>query len=175
MSEVKENVCEEQVFNDLFDKLGAGLRNYLYYQYGDLEKSKDFMQEAFVTLWKHCADVAVPKAKTYLYTCAKRLFLNDYKHRKVVLEFEKRSTTQQDEESPEYLMRQQEFKGLLEKAIANLSEKERVVFLMAKIDNRSYREIAEVIGISEKGVEKRMGKALQKLREQLSDLRGFKF
>ena len=51
-----------------------------------------------------------------------------------------------------------------EKALANLSEKERLVFLMNRKDELKYREIAERLNLSVKAVEKRMSKALKKLK-----------
>ena len=46
-------------------------------------------------------------------------------------------------ESPHELLEEKEFKEKLMHAISQLTEKERVVFLMNRIDNLPYREIAE--------------------------------
>lgn len=139
-----------------------------------MNKAQDLTQEAFIKLWQNCAKVTIPKAKTYLYTIGKRLFLNEIKHQNVVLKFEKNSVQRNEQEDPEYLLEQQEFKSKLEQAIANLSEKEREVFLMAKIENLSYKEIAERIDISVKGVEKRMSNALRNLKNQVQELKRYK-
>ena len=61
-------------------------------------------------------------------------------------------------------MEEEEFRLRLEKAIAELPEKNRVVFLMNRIDKLTYKEIADQLNLSVKAVEKRMHKALLKLR-----------
>jgi RNA polymerase sigma-70 factor (ECF subfamily) len=48
-----------------------------------------------------------------------------------------------------------------------MDEKNRVVFLMNRIDDLTYNEIAMNLGLSVKAVEKRMGKALSFLKEKL--------
>lgn len=55
------------------------------------------------------------------------------------------------------------------KAIDELPEKCREIFLMSKRDGYSNEEIAEELGISIKTVKNQMTKALNRLREALSD------
>ena len=64
-------------------------------------------------------------------------------------------------------MEEKEFLKKLQTCISNLPEKEREVFLLSRKDKKTYREIAEIIGITQKAVERRMHLALLKLREQL--------
>ena len=54
---------------------------------------------------------------------------------------------------------------LLIDAIADLPENQRIVFLMNRLDKKTYKEIAELLDISVKAVEKRMHKALKELRK----------
>ncbi|MEL6273777.1 MAG: sigma-70 family RNA polymerase sigma factor [Bacteroidota bacterium] len=165
MKPAPKNVCEESTFRGLFKDLGLGLRNFLYYKTGDAQQAEDLAQEAFLKLWKACARVAPAKAKSFLFTVANNLFLDQVKHQKVVLHFQKQAkVTSSTIESPEYLYEKDEFQQRLEKAIANLPEKNRIVFLMNRIDKLTYQEIADRLGISKKAVEKRMSKALVELR-----------
>lgn len=160
------SVCEEKVFDQVFETQGERLRNFLYYKCGDLELAEDFTQECFVKLWNNCAKVPLEKAKSFLFTIGNNLFLNHVKHKKVVLKFQQRQDpSDRSHESPEFLMEEQEFKERLEAAISALTENQRVVFLMNRIDKKTYKEIAETLGISQKAVEKRMSKALQSLRK----------
>ena len=64
-----------------------------------------------------------------------------------------------------------ELKEELENAIADLPEKQRVVFLLSRIDKKTYKEIAEMLGISKKAVEKRMYNALDTLRQVSKKIR----
>ena len=62
----------------------------------------------------------------------------------------------------------QELKRNYELCLDTLPEKQRVVFLMSRIDKMKYHEIASVVGISNKAVEKRMSKALQFFKKELN-------
>lgn len=162
---MSDNTCEEKVFKRVFYEQAASLRNFLYYKSGNLALAEDLVQEAFERLWKNCAKVTVAKAKSFLFTVGNNLFLNHVAHQKVVLKFEQRGHTQRSDETPEFLLEEQEFKRQLEQAIADLPENQRLVFLMNRIDKKTYKEIAELLGISVKAVEKRMHKALKALRK----------
>ena len=161
----KDSTCEEKTFQKLFMEHLDGLRNFLYYKSGNSGFAEDTAQEAFVRLWKNCAKVPIEKAKSFLFTTANNLFLDEAKHRKVKLKFQQYVPKNQTSESPEFLLEEQEFKDQLEKAIDALPEGQREVFLMNRIDKMKYREIAEALGISQKAVEKRMHKALLELRK----------
>ena len=72
-----------------------------------------------------------------------------------------------DKQSPEYLAEMKEYEAILQKVIASMPEGSREVFLMNRLEDMKYREIAETLGISVKAVEKRMSKALKIIRDKL--------
>lgn len=156
---------EKQVFKNLFDQYYEAVRNFLYYKSGDMNLAEDLTQEAFLILWKKRENINPEKAKSYLYTIANNLFLNEIKHQKVVMRFQQRPSNNTNEESPQFLMEEDEFKQILEAKISELPEKNRIVFLMNRIEKLTYKEIADRLGLSVKAVEKRMHKALLELRK----------
>lgn len=164
------SVCDEEVFTSLFNSHAESLINFIYYKSGNYLGAEDVMQEAYAKLWKECAKVKVEKAKSFLYTVANNTFLNQVKHQKVVLKFEKLNHKGTTEETPQYVLEEAEFKAKLEQAIAALPENQRVVFLMNRIDKMKYREIADHLNLSVKAIEKRMHKALHQLRKVAKQL-----
>lgn len=73
-------------------------------------------------------------------------------------------------ESPEYLLEEEEFKTKLQNAIALLTDAQREVFLLNRIDGKKYREIAEILNVSQKAIEKRMSAALKILRKHIENI-----
>jgi RNA polymerase sigma-70 factor (ECF subfamily) len=63
-----------------------------------------------------------------------------------------------------------ELKKRLEKAISDLPEKQRTVFLMNRFENQSYTQIAALLDLSVKTVEKRMHLALLSLRQVVKNV-----
>jgi len=170
MSKNEKSVCEKGVFNQLFDLHSETLRNYLYYQSGNLQQAEDLVQEAFIKLWNNCKKVLFEKARGFLYAVAKNAFYNQVEHQKVVLKHAKRPQKSVEHETPEYQLEEKEYRKQLELAIANLPEGQREVFLLNRVDGMTYKEIAAFLEVSQKAVEKRMHKALVKLRKTIKNI-----
>lgn len=166
-----ENLCLEKTFDTFYRKHINDAYRFAFYKCGSEARSRDLAQEAFAKVWVNCSKVLFAKAKTYLITTVNNLFLNEVKHDKVVLNYK---NDYQGEDShiqdPHYELRKKEFKNQLEDAIASLSEAQREVFLLNRIDGKKYREIADMLGVSQKAVEKRMSSALKNLREKIPNI-----
>lgn len=167
---IKDNICEEHVFSALFEKHAKNLHDFLYYKYGSDLNPKDIVQDAFIKLWKHCKTIPPNKAKSFLFTTANNLMLNVIAHKKVVLRFQSTKPKSYTTQDPEFLMLEQEYLEKLEKSIAKLTESQRVAFLMNRVEGKRFKEIAEILDISVKAVEKRIYGALKKLREDIKEL-----
>lgn len=164
-------LCNEAVFKAVFDSYFKLLRNFLIYKFKNIERAEDTAQNAFVILWENCGALKPEQAKRFLYTTAIRLSLNLIKHDKIVTNFELQSKPNEThQESPEFLLEETELKIRLEKAINDLPEKQRTVFLMNRMENQSYTEIASVLDLSVKAVEKRMHLALLSLRKVVKNV-----
>lgn len=164
----QKSVCDEKHFKSIFDMHAETIRNFLYYKCKDLQQAEDLTQDAFIKLWKNCRKVIYTKAKSFVMKVAQNAFYNEMAHEKVILKYnESKKGIRSFAESPEFLMEEKEFMLKLQRSISNLPDKERQVFLLSRKDKKTYREIAEIIGITQKGVERRMHLALLKLREKI--------
>ncbi len=161
-------LCKEETYNGFFHAHIKPLRNYIYYKYGDDQTANDVAQDAFITLWKNCSKVTLETAKAYLYKVANNLSMSLKRHEQVKLKYTNQTVKiDQTDESPEFLMLENEFMDQLNSAISTLPDKQREVFLMNRIEKLTYKEIAEINGVSQKAIEKLMHKALLKLRSQI--------
>lgn len=171
MNDDKNNLCEENHFNHFYLKNVQSATNFAYYKCGDRDAALDLVQEAFIKIWENCSKIDFSKVKTYLLTTVNNLFLNSIKHQKVVMSYVKDTPTLDiTNQSPEYLLEEEEFKQKLQNAIASLTTAQREVFLMNRIDGKKYKEIAELLDISQKAVEKRMSGALKMLKAQIENI-----
>lgn len=162
------SVCETKIYESLYKKYSKSLYSFMYFKCGDPDRANDLVQEAFIKLWNNCAKVIYEKTKSYLYTIANNQFLNEVAHFKVKLKYENHSGKDDTNiESPDFILEEKEFMDKLQNAIDELTAGEKEVFLLNRIENKKYREIAEMLGISVKAVEKRMHGALVKLRKSI--------
>lgn len=167
---LQNHICEEQLFERFYKKHSKSLHDFLYYKFGDHLNPQDKVQEAFIKLWQNCSKVTPDKAKSFLFTTANNLMLNAVAHKKVVLKYEKLPQKSSTNESPEFVLQEKEFHKKLQNALANLTEAQRVAFLMNRVEGKRFKEIAELLDISTKAVEKRIYGALKKLREEIDEL-----
>jgi RNA polymerase sigma-70 factor (ECF subfamily) len=168
--ELYDNICEEHVFSSIFNKYSKNLHDFLYYKYGEQLNPKDKVQEAFIKLWQNCAKVSPDKAKSFVFTIANNLMLNEVAHQKVVLKYAQTKPKHYTNESPEFLMQEDEYNKKLQTALSNLTEAQRTAFLMNRIEGKKFKEIAKLLDISTKAVEKRIYGALDKLRKDIEGL-----
>ena len=173
-SETEEHeICKEKSFQVFFNSHAKLLRNFLYYKYGGLKEVDDIVQDSFVKLWNNCTKVTKKTAKSYLYRIAINESNSRLRHEKVKLKHQNevkninRSYTNQ---SPEFILEEKEFKKKLENAISSLPNRQREVFLLNRIDKKTFREIAELSNVSVKAIEKLMHKALLKLRSKIENI-----
>jgi len=164
------NVCESKVFEAIYNTYAKDIRRFLFYKTQDVDKAEDILQEVFIKLWENCSKVDYHKVKSYVYSIANNMFLNEKKHEKVVLNFNNNNGKFDTNESPEYILLEKEFMEKLENTISALPEKQREVFLLNRIEKKKYKEIALHLDISVKAVEKRMHKALLVMRKEIGNV-----
>ncbi|WP_411816382.1 RNA polymerase sigma factor [Hyphococcus sp. DH-69] len=74
-----------------------------------------------------------------------------------------------EEPSPEFQMQITQLRSLLQEAIDMLPLEFRTVFVLAKVDGRSVKEIATILSINEQTVKTRLHRAKAKLRTNIGD------
>ena len=168
--DLNDNICNETIFSSVFNKYSKDLHDFLYYKFGESFNPKDKVQEAFIKLWQNCSKVSPSKAKSYLFTVGNNLMLNEAAHQKVVLAYQKIAPKHYTNESPEFLMQENEYMQKLQKAISNLTEAQRSAFLLNRVEGKKHKEIATLLDISTKAVEKRIYGALKKLRKDIDGI-----
>ncbi len=162
-----QHVCDESVFRTIFEKYSRGLYNFLHYKYGSENNPEDLMQEAFARLWSNCSKVSPEKAKSFLFTVANNQMLNDLARKKTVLNYQKEHMETLTDVSPHYILEETEYLERLKQALEDLSDEQRVTFMMNRVEGLKHREIAERLGISQKAVEKRIYKTIEHLQKKL--------
>lgn len=166
-----KDICDKVRFSKVYEKYAESLSNFLYYKYGGALNPTDVMQDAFIKLWENCAKVTPDSVKSYLFTIANNMMLNAYKHQKVVFKHQEVKPKDYTNETPEFILRKEEFLQSYEKVLSGLKEEQRVAFLLNKVDGKTHKEIAELLGVTKKVVEHRIYTAFNTLKEQLEDFK----
>lgn len=154
----------QEEFKKLFEMHFAQIRNYVFYRSGNTELATDIAQETFLKIWEKQNSIQPEKVKGLLYKISGDLFVSHHRKEKRSFQFFNHYLFEERGNSPEDILAFKELKESYEKALVKMPEKQRTVFLMSRVENLKYFEIAEMLGLSIKAVEKRMKNALAHLR-----------
>ncbi|RLD83995.1 MAG: RNA polymerase subunit sigma-24 [Bacteroidetes bacterium] len=157
----------EKEFKQFFDKNFDSLRSYLFYRSGDKELATDLAQDTLIRIWEKKVKDEGKKTVGLAYKIANDLFVSRYRKSNTESNYLESLEFQFSDLTPEDELEYKELKEKYERTLAQLGEKQRVVFLMSRMEGLKYSEIAEKLGISVKAVEKRMHGALGVFREVL--------
>lgn len=150
-------------FEAYFRKLYLPLGMYALRIVDDADVAEDMVQEAFMNTWERLeGGLEISNFKAFMYRSVRNeclSYLSSLKE-KVGEEF----IPEAGEEEIDTSFRD----ARIWKAIDELPEKCREIFLMSKRDGYSNEEIADELGISIKTVKNQMTKAFSRLREALN-------
>ncbi|MCA9518835.1 MAG: RNA polymerase sigma factor [Myxococcales bacterium] len=170
-------------FQVLVNRYSQRIFNFILRHVGDASVAEDLVQDVFLRVVKNAAGFrAQAKFTTWLYTIARNLSidaLRKAKHRQHVA-LDKPLSSDDDggatlldmvsDNAPgsDVKTRDRRFVVALEKALRELPEEQREVFLMREMEGLKFREIADIIGVPENTVKSRMRYALEALRGHLA-------
>jgi RNA polymerase sigma-70 factor, ECF subfamily len=132
--------------------------------------AEEIAQEVMLELWRRRESLQVEQSfGAYLMRSTRNRALNHVRHQRIVAR-ELASATLEVRESPgtDADMLGVELEQVVREAIAGLPERCREVFELSRVQGMRYVDIASVLDISVKTVEKRMGQALSELRARLA-------
>jgi RNA polymerase sigma-70 factor (family 1) len=152
-----------EIFTKLFAETRDALHHYIRRFVGSSETAKEIVQEAFLRTYRERESVTTLRA--FLFSTARNLAANDYRHRRTV----ERSALGElgdlrinpESESPEFALIRDERNRLIQEAIDHLPRQCRAAFTLRVFHECSYQEVAKRLGISSKTVEKHIARGLR--------------
>lgn len=167
LPEGKYSLKEITWFREIYDLYYESIRSFAYFKTGDTSQADDVVQETFLKIWSMRDKVRQQTLKPLLYTIAGNIIKNNFKHNQIVYQFERQSVSENTSEAADSAMLTDEFNQKLQKALAEIPEGPRIVFLMNRIEGLTYNEIAQRLNLSVKAIEKRMSEAIAVLRSRI--------
>lgn len=160
---------KKEEFKTLFNSHFEDVRKYILYRSGNEEMATDIAQDTFMRIWEKQLIIDPKTVKGLLLKIAGDLFISQYRREKIAFNFFNTFQPNNKSTTPEDELNFQELKKAYETALESMPEKQRTVFLMSRIDELKYKEIADQLELSVKAIEKRMSQALEHLKSHLKD------
>ena len=166
---------ELMLFQELFERYFRSLVTYAYRYVNDWNVSEDIVQDVFMALWVNRNEIDFEEpVKPSLYRATYNRSIN---HLNSVLVQRRVDHTDNLDELIDYeILSYNQHDNLLLKEIEEeissfvktLPEQRKKVFLLSREENMKNKEIAFLLNISEKTVEKHITKALSDIRTHLT-------
>lgn len=155
----------------IFDLHYAEVCRAIYKLVPDVSLMEDLAQEVFIRFWEKREQIEVLESiGGYLHRMAVNEALAHLRRRRFFDDVsEAVHLPAAAADHAETTLLHQDLSFRLDAALNALPPRCRMVFLLSRFEEMSYREIADKMDISMKTVENQMGKALKLLREQLRE------
>jgi RNA polymerase sigma-70 factor (ECF subfamily) len=168
---------DPEAFAALYDRHARPLINFFYRMCYDRAMAEDLTQDTFLKLLRHRGKYR-PEAtfKTFLYTVARNLWIDRQRSRKAAPKAVSTEVRVQEEgvslgellagapDSPVDRLASHEAAEIVKRALEDLPEPQRLVFVMAEAQGLKYREISAILGVPIGTVKSRMNAAVSRLR-----------
>ena len=170
---VNKILCgETALFEVLMRKYNERLYRISLSIVNDGDAAEDIMQTAYINAYRQLVNF---EGRSSFGTWLTRILINEsllYKKREQRTQQLVMETTFTDEhdETPLSGLLNKELKDILEKAVARLPEKYRIVFVMREVQGMSTDETMEALDLGESNVKMRLIRAKEMLRESLQSL-----
>lgn len=168
LARFRDPKTREQAFTQLVDKYQKRLYNHIRRLVIVHEDADDVLQNTFMKVWKHLANF---KGGSQLYTWLYRIATNEsFNHLK---KQKKQASASFDHEDYDMANKFKadpyidgdEIQMKLQKAIHQLPERQRAVFIMRYYDEMKYEEIAEIMERSEGALKASYHHAAKKIEQ----------
>ena len=153
-------------YNKCVDLWSDDVYRFAYHCHGDVRDCEDAVQEAYAALWKNRDDVRFEKAKSYLLSVAYRQIMKMIRNKMTATRNQQQITSSDTAYSP---ADNSDLKEVLTLAMGNLPEIQKAILQLRDIDGYSYKDIAEILKISDKQVQVYLYRARLNMRKQLND------
>lgn len=159
----------EKAIDWLFRKYYSYLCKVVFKIIPDTNLVEDLVQEVFFEVWKKKGQIKINTSmKAYLRRSAVNRSLNYIRDQKIKFENEDKLPFLDSREATiAQKIEAEDLKVLIDEFIDELPERCRIVFVLSRFEDMSYREIAQELDISVKTVENQVSKALKYLRKAL--------
>ena len=160
---------DPKAFDQLFNSYYNRLCNYASLVIHDSETAEDIVQDLFAGIWVNRKQLLIKSSfNAYLFRSVYNSCLDHLKHQKIkdrhqCLDFSRPVDSFNDSlVFVELLTR-------IESCIDQLPEQCKKIFRLSRFENLKYKEIAELLNISENSVDTQMRRALNKLKDNLKE------
>jgi RNA polymerase sigma-70 factor (family 1) len=161
-------IGDQKAFEELYGRYWPEVYNMIYRRIGDREITKDIVQDIFINLWRYRDRIIAERSLApWLNVAAKKQAISWY--RKQVASRHRDQLYHENEAmvAPSTTaLETKELQDLLDREIDQMPVNMKLSFRLSRYENKSIKEIAAELSLSEQTVRNNISMALERLRLQ---------
>ena len=150
-------------FQTLYKRYAGDLYRFALYLCGNHAEAEDIVSETFVRAWNAPVSIRVPTAKAYMFAIARNCYLHGM--RRAWRRAELDEGLKDPLLGPQATVEQKEELAHVLRAVQAMPEVDRSALLMCALEEMSYRDIAQALGLTVPAVKTRIHRARLKLAQ----------
>lgn len=154
-------------YNRLVNECADGAYRFARCCCADGDRCRDAVQDAFASLWEHRGKVSPDKGREWLFSAVHNRLMSLYRHDKVVAEAAATLSPPLQVEPDEGF----DLREALERALAALPPVQRECLQLRDVEGCHYKEISNILNISDQQVQVYIFRARVALKRQLNEFR----
>ena len=164
----------KQAYAQIINKYKNPLYAIILRMTGNQQDAADLVQEAFIKIYRQLGKFdGKGSFASWMYRVAINHCMDEFRKKHFKMEqVEIREDDVKNFHDPEVIFLKKEKNRQLEKLMGGLPEDERMILLLRFVNEQSYSEISECMGLSLATVRNKLHRAKKKLREMIEEEKG---
>ncbi len=167
-------ILDRKTFNEIYSTYYQDLMKRFMFLIGSRERAEDIIQEVFLKVWQQRQQVNFELSlRAYMMRIGHNLIMDYYRHHKVEKQFESRYNKQKrrsfiDEDA----LFNEDKMSRIEEIVNKLPPKRKLIFQLCKFEEKSYKEVSELLNISEHTICDHIVKSKRFIKSELGLMKG---
>lgn len=159
----------QTAFEEIYNRYWYKLFGVAFNETGAKEEAEELVHDLFESLWNRRHTSVIKHLSSYLVVSIKHLATNFIKSQITQRKYQEYLIFNQIQQSysTDEIVNFTDLAKAVEEAMKTLPERSSEIFKMSRFENRSVKDIASQMNLSEKAVEYHLTKTLKVLKEQL--------
>lgn len=155
-------------FERVYKQYYIRLYRYAYGFVCDIDASKDIVSDVFSCLWKRWEHIDASHVQSYLYACVRNASINYLRERKGMERYISYCQAAFTEEDEDYWRSMEDRLDEINKVVESMPSKTRFVLEQCYLEEKTYKEVGQMLDITPDGVKKHIVKAFSLLRQHFN-------
>lgn len=147
-------------YNTCVDHFSDNVYRFILKACHNKELAEDIVQDSYLILWEHVQEIAIEKAKAFLFTTSYRKMIDIFRREK--------KSSDMENINPNYYSYEHnspDLQEILDQALQRLPPIQKTLILLRDYEDYSYKEIAEITNLNESQVKVYIFRARNYMKE----------